>query len=175
MNGIYAQLESELDRALAGLDCSQTQLRPTSHPEKWTIQQIVEHLLLTYRSTLGVLQQRIDKGTPTKAKPMLIQRLGQFTLISLGRFPHGRTAPAGVMPSSSSAPCTGDDLIVKMHAGLVPVDERSEEAQRLFGTSRCASHLVLGPLSIPQWRRFHLVHGRHHIKQIQAIRREHQV
>jgi hypothetical protein len=31
----------------------------------------------------------------------------------------------------------------------------------------------LGPLGAGQWRRFHLSHGRHHIRQILAIRRAH--
>ncbi len=30
---------------------------------------------------------------------------------------------------------------------------------------------VLGPLNIDQWRKFHLVHGEHHLKQIAAIRK----
>jgi hypothetical protein len=31
---------------------------------------------------------------------------------------------------------------------------------------------VLGPLSMQQWRKFHLIHGRHHLKQIARIRAE---
>jgi hypothetical protein len=31
---------------------------------------------------------------------------------------------------------------------------------------------VLGPFSIEQWRKFHLVHGRHHVKQIRQRRAE---
>jgi hypothetical protein len=34
---------------------------------------------------------------------------------------------------------------------------------------------VLGPLSAQQWRRFHQVHGQHHLRQIHAIRAEHGV
>jgi hypothetical protein len=33
--------------------------------------------------------------------------------------------------------------------------------------------MILGPLTIRQWRKFHLIHGRHHIKQIRAIRAAH--
>jgi hypothetical protein len=30
--------------------------------------------------------------------------------------------------------------------------------------------VVLGPLTIPQWRRFHLVHTQHHMKQVARLR-----
>jgi hypothetical protein len=30
---------------------------------------------------------------------------------------------------------------------------------------------VLGPLSVDQWRRFQLIHGEHHLRQIISIRK----
>ena len=31
-------------------------------------------------------------------------------------------------------------------------------------------HPILGPLTAPQWRRLHVVHGRHHHKQLLQLR-----
>jgi hypothetical protein len=31
-------------------------------------------------------------------------------------------------------------------------------------------HPILGPLTGGQWRKFHLVHGLHHVKQIRRLR-----
>ncbi|MGZ7099671.1 MAG: DUF1569 domain-containing protein [Candidatus Angelobacter sp.] len=31
-------------------------------------------------------------------------------------------------------------------------------------------HPVLGPLTAAEWRKFHLVHGLHHVKQIRSLR-----
>ena len=42
------RLETEVTTALRGLDLCRTQATPLSHPEKWSIQQIIEHLLQTY-------------------------------------------------------------------------------------------------------------------------------
>jgi hypothetical protein len=54
------------------------------------------------------------------------------------------------------------------------MDTRIRIAEQLFGTHRrSVRHMLLGPMSLAQWRRFHLVHGRHHIRQIAAIRTEH--
>lgn len=173
MHEDLARLDHEMRTALMGLTAGQTQARPAEHPEKWSIQQIGEHLLLTYRSTAGVIQKRIERGSSTQASPSLQQRLGQFGLISLGIFPPGRKAPAAVVPSLPATVQSGDGLAERMLAELMEVDRLTAEGERLFGGARAASHMVLGPLSMRQWRRFHLVHGRHHVAQIVAIRAEH--
>jgi hypothetical protein len=33
-------------------------------------------------------------------------------------------------------------------------------------------HPILGPLTAAQWMKFHRVHGMHHVKQMQRLRRE---
>jgi hypothetical protein len=33
-------------------------------------------------------------------------------------------------------------------------------------------HLILGPLTAAQWRKFHWIHGRHHVKQILRLREQ---
>ena len=42
------KLDTAVTAALRGLDARTTQATPLAHPEKWSIQQIVEHLLHTY-------------------------------------------------------------------------------------------------------------------------------
>jgi hypothetical protein len=173
MHEILERLESELATVLHGLDARQAQLTPKLHPEKWNIQQIVEHLLLSYRSTTVVLQTRIDKGSATKARPVPQQRFAQFFLIALGRFPRGRLAPPEVSPTLPASLRNGEELTRRVHDDLAGMERAACAAEALFGTGRCASHMILGPLSIHQWRRFHLIHGQHHIKQIRRIRQDH--
>jgi len=49
------------------------------------------------------------------------------------------------------------------------MDASLADAERRFGhRTRVLFHPILGPLTAQQWRRFHLVHGRHHLKQIEA-------
>ena len=172
MHEVLGQLQSELAVVLEGLDACETQLTPKLHPEKWTIQQIVEHLLLSYKSTEQVLQTRIRKGTPTLAKVSPAQRIAQFTLITLGNFPAGHEAPAAVSPNLPLPLQSGAELSARVHESLERLDDLADKAYELFGRARCASHLGLGPLSIRQWRRFHLVHGRHHIPQIRRVRQD---
>jgi Protein of unknown function (DUF1569) len=174
MDSTLQQLQHEIASTLRGLDATQTQLHPLARPDKWSIQQIIEHLLLSYTGTEMVLNARVAKGTPTRAKPALLQRCGQYTLIHLGYFPTGRKAPPLVTPPSTTNPLSGEDLTKAAAEHLASVDTLCNEAEKLFGAAnRCASHMVLGPLSINQWRRFQLIHGEHHLKQIIAIRKAH--
>jgi hypothetical protein len=174
MNSTLQQLQHEIASSLHGLDAAQTQLHPPSHPEKWSIQQIIEHLLLTYSSTETAMTARLDKRTATSVKPTLAQRIQCFTVTRCGFFPDGREAPAMVTPQPNSHPLSGEELTRATAARLTHLDQLFTEAETLFGpVSRCARHAVLGPLNIPQWRKFQLIHGEHHLKQIAAIRKSH--
>ncbi|WP_260738742.1 DUF1569 domain-containing protein [Tunturiibacter lichenicola] len=177
MNPTLQQLQREIAYSLDGLDAAQTQLHPPSRPDKWNIQQIMEHLLLSYSGTEMALNARLTKRAPTKAKPNIPQYLGQYTLIHLGYFPRGRKAPPLVSPiAPTTHPICGDDLTQAAADHLAQLDLLCAEAENLFGpTCRCASHMVLGPLRVEQWRKFQLIHGEHHLKQILAIRKAHQV
>ena len=176
MDPILQQLHQEIANAIEGLDSAETQFVPPSSPEKWSIQQIVQHLCLTYAFTETAFEARIVKGSPTRAIPTLEQRIYQFSLITLGIFPSGREAPERVAPPRIASPVCGSDLALYAGEHLTRIDKLSHQAEALFGPSRrCISHMMLGPLSIHQWRRFHLIHGRHHLKQIRSIRSAHHV
>jgi hypothetical protein len=173
MNQDFETLRDELERSLGGLDDLQTQLRSGGDAARWSIQQIVGHLLLTYGATERAMDARLEKGTPTKARPTLPQRVGQFLVIRLERFPPGRQAPEPVAPAAGGPAVPGGVLIAQVDEAITKLDRKLVEAERVFGPkTRAVSHMVLGPLSIWQWRRFHLVHGRHHVKQIMRIRAE---
>jgi len=92
MNPTLEQLETKLSTVLQGLDSVQTQLRLTPDSACWTIQQIIEHLLMTYASTTAAFESRLAKGTPTLSRPSPSHRARQFVVITLGLMPGRRTA-----------------------------------------------------------------------------------
>jgi hypothetical protein len=174
MNATLLQLQREIASSLRGLDATQTQLRPPAHPDKWSVQQIIEHLLLTYSSTETAINARLVKRAPTRAQSTLRQRVFQYAVTRCGYFPTGRAAPPPVAPQPTTHPLSGEDLVHATAEHLSQLDLLLAEAETLFGLSnQFASHAVLGPLNIDQWRMFQLVHGRHHLKQITAIRKAH--
>jgi hypothetical protein len=171
MHEILRKLHRELANGVSGLTAEQTQMRRA--PGSWTIQQIFEHLLLTYESTTGVVESRVAKGRPTKGSPTLTQRGGQVLVTTLGVLPKGRKAPAGVCPAAvCTKPMSGMELTERAAEALFPLDAALRHAEVLFGGAKASiSHQVLGPLSVVRWRKFHLVHGEHHLRQILETRR----
>jgi hypothetical protein len=169
-------LQAELECSLAGLSDQQTQLPPRLDSRRWNIQQIVGHLLLTYALTITAMDTQIDKARRTQASLSFAQRLWQFFVLRLGWLPRRRRAPAQTTPDPHAAPVDGDQLRAALARSLAALDARITAAEQLFGRRRrSVRHMLLGPLSLNQWRRFHLVHGRHHIRQIAAIRAEYQL
>jgi len=169
-------LREELEVALGGLDSQQTQLQPVGEQGKWTVQQIVGHLLKTYAATEKAMEARVAKGQPTRAKVTVVQRVSQFALLRAGYFPQGRVAPEVVCAAAGEDAAPSGVLIAQLDLALFAMDRKLAETEALFGrNARSVNHMVLGPLSIDQWAKFHLAHGRHHIKQISAIRRQHGV
>ncbi len=170
MNTVLNQLQREIASSLHGLNAEQTQLRPSA-PSKWSIQQITEHLLLTYTGTEAALKARLAKRRPTIAKPTAYQRIQQFVVCNCGYFPQGRRAPGMVTPAPTAHQLSGAELVAATEDHLSRLDVLCNECEQLFGVSQFAAHNVLGPLNVKQWRRFQLIHGRHHLKQIAAIRK----
>ena len=174
MNPAIQQLQRKLSAALHNLDAAQTQLHPVANPQKWSIQQITDHLLLTYASTAALFEKRIAKGTPTESRPTASQRVKSFVVLQLGHMPDGRIAPEAVCPGHA-APLSGEELTQLATEKLLRMDANLDRAESLFGSARAITHAILGPMCARDWRRFHCVHGAHHIQQILAIRREHRI
>jgi len=167
------QLLSAVQRTYAGLLCGMdavsVQRHPFNDPEHWSAQQIVEHLILTYGSTITLLRTRLAKGRPTKVPVTLYQRVAQILVLRVGWYPRGMKAPAPVCPPCDLAPLSGPELASRMQQELEHMDSLLEECFHQFGRQRVASHFALGPMTVSQWRSFHAFHARHHEKQLARI------
>ncbi len=169
MDETFKTLAARLTQSISDLDSIETQVRS---PRKWSIQQIVKHLMLTYSSTEALIANRIAKGRATQASPSFMQRCGQVYVIHFGLFPGGVQAPASVTPSTDPIPLSGEQLAWTTMEQLCTLDAMLGKAASIFGErNRFASHVILGPLTPRQWRLFHLAHGLHHINQIHSLRR----
>jgi hypothetical protein len=173
MHLTLSKLESEIAAALRDLTEDQTQLRLS--PNAWCIQQTIDHLRMTYDSSIKSFAGRLAKGNPTRSRPTSQQRLAKFVVVTLGLMPGRHIAPPEVTPAASPQALSGNLLAHTVAASLEELDSIIARADRAFETVPCMTHFALGPLSASQWRRFHLCHGRHHIRQILAIRRANRV
>ena len=135
----------------------------TPRSGKWSPLQVLEHLVLSYTATTKGLQRTMENGQPERTARDLRQQLRSFYVLGLGRFPAAIDAPKHTVPRGG----LGTDPQRRFNDALVAMDATLTDAERRFGArAKVLVHPVLGPLTAQQWRRFHLVHGRHHVRQI---------
>ena len=136
-------------------------------PAKWCVVEIVEHLTRAYSGTAKGFERCVEKGAPLVTPPSIKQRVQQFALINLGYFPEGRQAPKHIVP-------TGElDLNAVLDAvrrDLARLDQAAITTKQALGSGKMLDHPILGALTIDQWLRFHVIHTRHHARQIRQRR-----
>ncbi|HJS97592.1 MAG TPA: DUF1569 domain-containing protein [Terriglobales bacterium] len=164
MHSYLQRVQAAIDDAIRGLTLEQLAWRPKG---KWSAAAILEHLSLTYSGTAKGLQRCLDAGRPRITPPNAGQRLASFVVTGLRYMPPGREAPAMVLPKGAPPETVLDDV----RRNLAAADEAISRCEAGFGSrAKIANHPILGPLTARQWRTFHLVHARHHMKQIMRIR-----
>lgn len=160
----------QLKQALASAiqDMSSEQLR--WHPEgKWCAAEVLEHLYLTYTGTIKGFQRVLESGTPLATPASLRHRLRKVVVIGFSYLPVGRKAPAMTQPKGLPLEKVRSDLGEKIAA----MDAIIAECESRFGRgTQVLDHPILGPLTAMQWRKFHLVHGLHHRKQLLQLRKD---
>jgi hypothetical protein len=135
--------------------------------DRWSVVEIVEHLQRTYSGTAKGFERCLEQGASLATGATLKQTLQAFGLINLGYFPEGRQAPKHVMPTGAIAL---PDVLEGVKKDLAWLDEAAVRTGTRFGSAKVLDHPVLGAFSVEQWLRFHLVHTRHHARQIRARR-----
>ena len=133
---------------------------------KWSTAQILEHLSLAYSSTSKLMERCVQQGHAQAKQASLRERLITLTVVGIGYFPTGREAPEWTLPRGLDP----DKVVTSIRAALADMDAKIAAAQARFGARVVAVHPIIGPLTARQWRKFHWVHTRHHMKQIRAIR-----
>lgn len=164
-------MNAYLDRCLAiVLDATKgggAEVSVRRDPSKWSVVEIVEHLTRAYSGTAKGFERCVEKGAPLATSTTLKQRLQQFALINLGMFPEGRQAPKHIIP-------TGElDLAAVLDAvrrDLARLDDAAIKSTQALGSGKMLDHPILGALTVDQWLRFHVVHTRHHARQISQRR-----
>ena len=164
-------MDSTLQQAMDAIEDATRGMSPEQlerHPEgKWPAAGVLEHLSITFGGTARLMRKCLDDGKPRGSAPTLKHTLLTFVVTGLGYFPSGRKAPDFAQPKGAG----GEAALQAIRDNLVAMDTALAECEQRFGTEvKMADHFALGPLSVPQWRRFHWVHTRHHMKQIERLR-----
>jgi hypothetical protein len=165
MNSALHQLANQIAHETEDLSSEQLKW----HPEgKWSIAEILEHLALTYSGTKRAFDRCLQSGKPTARVPKATDRVRAFIVTRLGYLPSGREAPAGTRPKGAEFENVCPDLTNQ----IALMEESIAASERRFGArAKVLDHPILGPFSPNEWRRFHCVHGRHHLRQIRRLRK----
>jgi Protein of unknown function (DUF1569) len=164
MDSRLETLKQALESAVEGMSSEQL----SWHAEgKWCAAEVLEHLYLTYTGTIRGFGKVIESGRPLASPASLMDRVRTFVVVGLGRMPEGRTAPANTRPKGLAVETVRNEVGAKLAA----MDAIIVQCEARFGRgTKLLDHPILGPLTGTQWRKFHLVHGRHHQKQLLRLR-----
>ncbi|MBO0911648.1 MAG: DinB family protein [Acidobacteria bacterium] len=164
MHPSLARLEYVLSNAIEGMsgDDFARHIRG-----KWSSSEILEHLNLTLTGTIRNLERSLVSGEAHSSQDRRAKRWPRRVVIWLGYFPKRHKAPERVLPRG--APIEG--LRREIFDNIARMDELLARCEARFGPGKTvARHPILGPLTAREWRRFHLVHGRHHACQIVRLK-----
>ena len=152
--------------ASATRDMSAEDLR--RHPEgKWSTAEVLEHLYLTYTGTTKAFERCLQAGESQARTPMLKDRVRTFVVTGLGHLPEGRKSPKHALPRGMAV----EEVVRDIGPRISAMDDQIAKCEARFGKgTRVLDHPILGPLTGRQWRKFHWVHGQHHLKQIHKLR-----
>jgi hypothetical protein len=160
MNSYLERLQRELDSTMGGV--SATTLSQSSSG-KWSVIQIAEHLLLTYKHTARGLAKCLQQGAPLASRATLHNRFASLLVLKLGYLPNGRKSPERAMPQGMLA----DEVLAGIGEELRKMDSILTECERQFGGRKnIIDHPFIGPLTVGGWRKFHWIHGQHHLRQM---------
>jgi DinB superfamily len=158
------RLQQEIAAAIDGLSCEQLKRHP---PGKWCVGEVLEHLYLTYTGTLKGFERVNEGGKRLATGQTWKQRARTLIVVALGYLPSGREAPPVARPRGSPP----EKVLAEIGLKIAEMDERIASCEQKLGSRRkLLDHPILGPLTAAQWRKFHLVHGLHHVKQIRRLR-----
>jgi hypothetical protein len=130
---------------------------------KWTPAQIVEHLALGLELSAQTFAARRAHAPMARRRRTPAEKIATLLILGFRWFPPGRRAPERTMPApgitrAAAEPhfLTGLEAWQALERDLLPSRPRD-----LF-----VKHPRLGDLTVAEWIRFHVIHARHHARQI---------
>ncbi len=132
-------------------------------PGKWTPAQIVEHLALALVMSAGAFAARRAKEPMARRRATLREHVGKVFTFGLCWFPPGLTAPERTTPAPR---VDGHAAEAHFRAALAAWEAVERDLLPARRHDLFVKHPRLGDLTVEEWGRFHLVHSRHHARQI---------
>jgi len=148
----------------------EAQVRPSPGHGRWCAQEILEHLILTYKLTSDSVSKQLKSGRVPKNKRGVLQSVLRMQTLGVGHMPNGVQAMKAVRPEEYT-PEAGSAIAVRFMQSAEEMDTHLVAARKKFGIQACGEHPFFGVMRVDEWRRYHSIHARHHAGQLErAIR-----
>ena len=160
-----SDLRRTLAQAIEGMSADDFARHP---PDKWSSAEILDHLNLSYLGTIKNFERCLASGKPGATSDRHSKRWARRVITGLGFFPSGRKSPERILPRGTPI----EKLRTEVFENIARMDAVISECDLRFGKGQpIAEHPALGPLTAHEWRKFHLVHGKHHVRQIEKLKK----
>jgi Protein of unknown function (DUF1569) len=171
MHPVFQSAFRDITAELSRFDSTSASVHPWGRPHCWSVQQIVEHLVLSMDNTRTTLAERLAKGRPGRhLRRSRTEWVLQLMILSAGHMPKGVGAPRETTPKGSLQSTGVRELTERLERATELLDATLDECRHRFGMERVGRHFLLGPLRVDQWRRYHVLHLQHHLSQVRGLR-----
>jgi len=130
---------------------------------KWTPAQIVEHLALGLTLSAETLLARRNHAPMSRRRRTPAEQVARFFIFGLRWFPPGRKAPERTTPTKGIGRANAEAHFL---AGIEAWDQVDRALLPERRADLFAKHPRMGDLTVEEWMRFHVIHARHHARQI---------
>lgn len=155
-----SELETVVLGPLRGRSDAEWQRAPAG---KWTPAQIVEHLAIGMVWSADKFAQRRSYPPMSRRPRRLVERVAGAAILGLGWYPQGFRAPEGSTPAAHVAREAAE---ANFRTGIAKLEDLERSLLPARRRDLFVKHPRLGDLTLEEWIRFHLIHGRHHAAQI---------
>jgi hypothetical protein len=130
---------------------------------KWSPAQIVEHLALGLTLSAQTFAARKDHAAMARRPRTPAEKIAKLFIFGFRWFPPGRKAPERTTPPVVMTRAAAEQHFL---AGLAAWDAVERELMPARRANLFVKHPRLGDLTVNEWLRFHVIHARHHARQI---------
>jgi Protein of unknown function (DUF1569) len=170
MHPVLKSALEPLAEQIAALSKDEAQTPPLPGQGRWCAQQILEHLMLSYKQTSESVSRQLKSGRVPKNRRNLLEFLLRLQTIGLGYIPDGVPSIRALRPTQFT-PADGAAIAARFLDAAEEMDRLLVAARKKFGIQACGEHPFFGVMRVDEWRRYHALHAKHHKKQLgSAIR-----
>jgi hypothetical protein len=159
-----------LAKEIAGLSMEEAQVPPLPGHGRWSAQQIMEHLILTYKLTSETLSKQLKTGKVPRNRRNVLEFVLRVQTLGFGYMPDGVPSMRSVRPANFT-PEPGEAIVTRFLAAAEEMDKLLVASRKKFGIQACGEHPFFGVMRVDEWRRYHAIHARHHLSQLQNAAR----